>query len=278
MKNIIHIIDAFRIGRIIMLSLVTGSTTYCFGGSGKNVILSTLFGACLALAGFYLDSLLDRQKDKAGGKKSNPFVTGELSVKTGYLLMLISIGICIAIAMTVNPYILLPCFGVMLTVLGLNKGILDTPILSAVSLGCIQALYVLAGGMFAQSIGQGVMLTALFLLFAMTGGRVIGDVRDLPYDTTVDTITIPIKYGIVFTRVFLWVNELIAYGLGIAVYLVEDLRIGYLYSILAIAVCGSIINLLFTAKPEPKVAVFANRMSLGILGSFFVLAMILGRH
>jgi 4-hydroxybenzoate polyprenyltransferase len=261
-----------------MLAMVAGSTSYCFGGSQQQVFWAAAVGACLALAGFYLDSLLDKHKDQTEGKNNNPFATNEMSVKTGYVLVILCIGVCVSIALTIDPAILIPCALVIGIVVGMNRGILDSPVLRALGLGMLQALYVVIGGMFAHGLGYGIILTALFLFFAMTGGRVIGDVRDMPYDLAGSSQTIPVKYGIGFTIVFLWINELIAYSIGIILYLVEDVGRRYLFCIIAIAVCGSIINLFFTAKPEPKVAILANRMSLGLLGSLFVLAMILGRH
>jgi len=276
-KKLVRIFEAWRIARVIMLVLITGSTAYGFGGSSKNVIFASLIAAFLALGGFYLDYLADWRKDRASGKMLNPIASGEMSPELGLVFVIVGTGTSGVLGFLTNPLILLPWAGVILVVSGLAVGILDTPILRAVSLGAIQGFYALIGGLSSGSFGWGVILIALFLLFAMTGGRVMGDVRDLHHDIKVDTMTIPRKYSRRWANIFLLTNEVIAYAAALSVYWIGALSQGYFYCILGIIVAGIIINLIFVTKPTPRIANLTNKLSLGVLGMLYVLGMIFGR-
>jgi 4-hydroxybenzoate polyprenyltransferase len=261
-----------------MMALVTGSTAYGFGGSSKQVILAGLTASFLAVGGFYLDHLADWRKDRKSGNMLNPIASGEMSPGLGLVFVIVGIGTSAVLGFLTNPQALLPLAGVVLVVSGLAAGVLDTPILRAISLGAIQGLYVLIGGLSAGDLGWGVMLTALFLLFAMTGGRVMGDVRDLPHDAQANTMTIPRKYGTRWAAGFLLVNEVIAYAIALSVYLSGALGERYLYCVLGIIIAGSVINLIFVSRPTPRIAGLTNGLSLGVLGMLYILGMVLGRN
>jgi 4-hydroxybenzoate polyprenyltransferase len=272
-----EVLESGRLGRVIMMFLVTASTAYGFGGQWKQVILVGICGAFLALGGFYIDYHFDRQKDKISGKTLNPIATGKISKHTGILLIIIGCSASGVIGLLINPMILLPWLFVILVIIGMAQGFLDTPILRAISLGILQGLYVIIGGIASGNFNFGVLLIALFLLFAMTGGRVMGDVRDLPHDIKANTLTIPQKYGLVWSKIFLIINEIIAYIVAISVYWIGALSIGYFYCMLLIAVIGTIINLVFIIRTTPRIADITNKLSLGVLGMLYVLGMILGR-
>jgi len=105
----------------------------------------------------------------------------------------------------------------------------------------------------------------------------MGDVRDLPHDTRVNTMTIPQKYGLRWGAIFLLTNEVAAYIIVLSVYWFGALGQGYFYCVLSIIIVDTIINLIFVTKPTPKIASLTNVLSLGILGMLYVLGMILGR-
>jgi 4-hydroxybenzoate polyprenyltransferase len=272
-----RIIEAWRIGRVIMMALVTGATAYGFGASTRSVALASLSASFLALSGFYLDDLADWRKDRASGKLLNPIASGELSPRTALVLIIVSVSASAFLGFITHPCSLLPLSGVLLIVGGLGIGVLDTPVLRAVSLGTIQGLYVLLGALAANYAGWAAILSALFLLFAMTGGKVMGDVRDLRHDSRARTMTIPRKYGLRWASAFLLINEALAYLVALSVYATGALRIGYLYCILGIVLAGTAINLLFVSRPTPNVADLTNKLSLGVLGMLFVVGMVLGR-
>jgi 4-hydroxybenzoate polyprenyltransferase len=272
-----RIFESWRVGRVLMMAVVTGSTAYGFGARLREVILASLAACFLAVGGFYLDYLADWQKDRQSGKMLNPIASGEMSSAAGRILVAVSLGTSAVLGALTNPWVLLPLAGVVAVVSGLAVGILDTPFLRAVSLGALQGLYVLIGGVAAGGLGWGVVLTALFLLFAMTGGRVMGEVRDLPYDLQTDTRTIPQRYGTPWAIGFLLINELLSYATALSVYWVAPMAVGYLYCILGIVVAGTVLNLVFALKPEPRVADMTNKLSFMLLGTLYVLGMVLGR-
>lgn len=102
------IFEGLRIGRIIMLALVTGSTTYGFGGSSKEVSLAGLIAAFLAFGGFYLDHLMDWKKDKAAGNMLNPIARGKVSSRLGLAFVIVGFGTSAVLGFLMNPLILLP--------------------------------------------------------------------------------------------------------------------------------------------------------------------------
>lgn len=277
-KKIWRILEAGRVGRLIMMALVTGSTAFGFGGSALQVGGAAITAVFLALGGFYLDYRADWKKDRASGKMLNPIAQGKMSPAVGTILAVVGIGVSGISGFFINPWILLPWAGVILIVGGMAMGILETPILRSVGLGAIQGMYVLIGSLAAHRFEVGAVVIVLFLFFAMTGGRVMGDVRDMPYDIKVKTITIPQRYGLRAASIFLIFNEVFAYGCALAGYWLGGFRPGYLYCILGIVGMGMAINLVFIARPTPRRADLTNKMSLGVLGMLYVAGMILGRR
>jgi len=259
-----------------MFILITGSVTYGLGGSPLNVALAGIIGATLSAAGFYLDYLADHKRDRATGKMSNPIARRAISPQTTRSIILLCLATSAILSTFVNPWILLPLASVVLVV-GLAIGILDTPLLRAFSLAALQGFYVIIGALVANRFELGVLLLALFLFFAMTGGRILGDTRDLPHDKKTDTMTIPKKYGIRWASYCYLINEAIAYLLALSVYATGLLGPRYLYCIIGIVTVGIPLSLIFIRRPSPEIANITNMLSLGILGMLFVFGMTLGK-
>jgi len=266
----------WRLGRIIMFILITSSVSYGLGGSLINNILAGLVGAVLSAGGFFFDYLGDYQKDRESGNMKNPIARGTLSPKGGLIIIISCFAISSVICIIINPWALIPLICLIGVIGGLVHGILDTALLRSFSLGALQGFYVLIGAFFAFKFELSVILLAIFLFFAMTGARVLGDTRDLPYDQKTDTSTIPKKYGVKWAGYFLLINEIIAYVFAIAVYLVGLFGIGYLVCIIIIII-GVFLNLTFILRPTPKVARIVNVLSLAILGMLFIIAMVIGK-
>jgi 4-hydroxybenzoate polyprenyltransferase len=266
-----------RINRILMFILIAGSVAYGLGGTWLNVVLTGLIGATLSGAGFYMDYFADYKKDRASGKMTNPIARGSMSPRTGLSIAAVFLGTSAILSLLVNPWLLLLLGCVMLIVAGLAIGILDTPILRAFSLGALQGFYVLIGALAASRFERGVFLLVLFLLFAMTGGRVLGDMRDLPYDQKTEKMTIPKKYGIRWASYFYLVNEILAYIFGLLVYATGLLGIGYLYCIIGVIIVGVPMSLAYVRNPSPRMGNIANMLSFGILGMLFVIGLIIGK-
>ena len=121
-----RVVAAWGIDRIVVAALVTGSTAYGFGATSEGALEAGLTAVFLALGGVYLDHVVDWRKDREAG------------IGTGVILGVVT-----------HPWVLLPIAGVLLIVGCLAAGLLDAPFLRAVSLGVLQGLYVLVGGVSA---------------------------------------------------------------------------------------------------------------------------------
>ncbi|UCC20354.1 MAG: UbiA family prenyltransferase [Promethearchaeota archaeon] len=267
----------WRLGRILMFFFITSSVSFGLGGNLINIILAGIIGATLSAGGFFFDYLGDYKKDRESGNLKNPIARGTLSPRAGLIFVVLCFAISITICIIINFWALIPLFCLIGVIGGLVYGILDTALLRSISLGALQGFYVLIGALFAYKFELSVILLSLFLFFAMTGARVLGDTRDLPYDQKTDTSTIPKKYGLKWGSWFLLFNEFLAYIIGIMIYLLGLLGIGYLICMIIIIAIGIPLNLLYFFHPTPKTARIANVLSLAILGSLFVIAMLIGR-
>lgn len=267
----------WRVGRIIMFIMITGSVAYGFGSSLLNVLLASILGATMSASGFYLDYLGDYKRDKESGKISNPIAKGVISPKSMAIIIVILLSANMLIAVLINILILIPISCIIFVILGLNYGFLNTPLLRAFSLGVLQGLYVVIGALTARIFDLSVVFVATFLFFAMTGGRVLGDARDFLHDQKIDTVTIPKKYGLKWGSYFLLVNEILAYIFAVLSYFIGDFNLGYFICVVLIIIFGLPITLVFVRNPTPKTGNLVNMLSFGFLGMLFIIGMVLGK-
>ncbi len=264
-----------------MMIIVTGATAFGFGASAERIVLAAAAAGFLSFGSFLLDHLFDLRKDRVAGRAANPFAAGSIAPSAGRLLVALPLAAAAILAsLACRPSWgsgLAAACGVVVVVAGLGLGILDGPIPRAVSLGAIQGLYALLGGLAAGSPGTGLWLTALFLLLAMTGGRVLGDVRDSEQDARAGTRTIPLRCGMPGAIAFLFCFEAAAWASGAAAGWLGGLGRGWLWCLAAIAAGGTAINVFFALRPTPRRADIANRLSLGVLGGLYSLGMVLAR-
>jgi 4-hydroxybenzoate polyprenyltransferase len=258
-----------------MLGVVTAGTAFGLGASGGRSAIAGLLGAFLSLGGFLLDDYLDRDSDRAAEAPRNPLASGRASPRVVLAVCVCSFAAAAVLALLLEPWVLVPEAAVAALLLAPSRGLAKGPVARAASLGTLQALYAAIGGLVAGNAGSSLLLLALFLFFAMTGGRVLGEVRDLPADAAARTRTIPSAFGMKTASVFLVANEILAYASGIAAAFAGDLGHGYLACMVAICVLGTGINAYFLADPTPRRADLANRASLGLLGGLYSLGMVL---
>jgi 4-hydroxybenzoate polyprenyltransferase len=275
------VFDQLRIARVLMMIVVTGTTAFGFGAGAGPVALAAAAAGFLSFGSFLLDHLCDLRKDTAAGRAVNPFSAGTFPPAAGAVLIalpLVAAGALAAAACLPAWWAgLSAVVGVVLVVAGLGSGLLDGPVPRAVSLGGIQGMYALLGGLAAGPPPIGLWLIALFLLLAMTGGRVLGDVRDSGDDARAGTRTIPLRYGTSAAIAFLFCFEAAAWLAGAAASWIGGLGRGWLWCLAAIAATGTAINLSFAVRPTPRRADLANRLSLGVLGGLYSLGMVLAR-
>ena len=206
-----------------MMAVVTGTTAFGFGAPAGRIALAAGAAALLSMGCFQLDHLFDLRKDQQGKRAANPFAAGTLSPRAGSFLIAGLLAGGAGLALPLGWPALACATAIVLVVAGLGVGILDGPIARAVSLGALQGLYALLGGLSAGPARLGLWLTSVFLLLAMTGGRVLGDVRDRDADERAGTRTIPLCCGMRAAIAFLFVFETLAYLAGAAMYLFGEI-------------------------------------------------------
>jgi 4-hydroxybenzoate polyprenyltransferase len=263
----------YRIGRIAMLTLVSGTTAFGLSGNIISALLSLTAGLGTALAGFYLDHVLDMFRDRQSPHNVNPLALGTMRLPVAVMLIAVGMALAMVPALVARPLSVIPVLLVPGVVLLLHIRRLETPLVRALGLGLLQAFYVFLGASWAGAPVTRAVCLAVFLFFAMTGGKVLGDVRDLSADDLSDAPTLPRRYGLVFARIFLCASEAAAYITGITAYFLAGFGVFYLIAMLVTAAVGTVFNIYFCLNPTPARARLVNALSLSVLGMLYVTAL-----
>ena len=267
-----------RLNRTAMVAIITGSAAFAAGAGVSRSLWMTLAAWCLAVGGFSLDFYADRDLDTEGPRaeiRHNPLTDGSLSPPTGLAFSLTFIIASFVMAFLVAPWSLLPWGIILAIIVGLARHLFETAIARALTLGLLQALYVLMGAA-AGSLSPGLGLLAGMFFFAMFGGRGMIDIRDFPQDKVTRVQTLPKRYGVRRTAQFTAVCLLICYALSLAAYFTGEFSTIYLYLDLAFIAVGLVCAWLFATRPSPKLAYTLTLVFMMGMGSLICLAMILG--
>jgi 4-hydroxybenzoate polyprenyltransferase len=268
----------FRLNRTVMVAMITGAAAFTAGAGATPSLWMTLAGWCLAVGGFSLDFYADRDLDIKGPRaeiRHNPLADGSLSPPTGLAFSLVFIAGSFVVTFLVTPWALLPWGITLAVIVGLALHLFETPLARALTLGLLQALYTLMGGM-AGRLSPGLGLLAGMFFFAMFGGRGMIDIRDFPQDEVTRVQTLPKRYGVKRTAQFTAVCLLIAYALSLAAYFTGEFSTVYLYLDVAFIAIGLICVWLFATRPSPKMAYALTLVFMMGEGFLICLAMILG--
>jgi 4-hydroxybenzoate polyprenyltransferase len=267
-----------RPNRTPMLAIITSAAAFAAGAGISKSLWMALIGFCLAAGGFSLDYLADRDLDLEGvraAQRRNPLAEGKLSPRAGLIFSLSSIFTSLIMLVFISPPSIYPWLFIVLVIYGLAVHWFETPLMRAFTLGILQALYILMGALAGQ-LSTGLVLLSLMFFFAMFAGRGLTDIRDYPLDDKTRVLTLPKRYGIRKTTIFIFVGLLIAHVFGLSAYWTGEFHSIYLYIMLAATLVGLTCSLIFIAKPSPHLAhiftiVFMVGEGLGI-----TLALILG--
>ena len=268
----------FRLNRTMMVAVITGAAAFAAGAGSARSLWMTLAGWCLAVGGFSLDFYADRDLDREGPRaemRHNPLTDGSLSPRTGLIFSWTSIAVSLVITALVAPGALLPWSGVLAVVVALALHIFETPLSRALTLGGLQALYLLLGAA-AEHLSPGLGLLAGMFFFAMLGGRGMTDIRDFPQDSATRIQTLPNRYGVKRTAQFTGVCLVVAYALSLAAYLTGEFSAIYLYLDWVFIAVGLICAWLFVRRPSPRLAHVLTLVCMMGLGLLITLAMVLG--
>ena len=266
-----------RLNRTAMVALITGAGAFAAGAGDVRALAMTLAGWCLAVGGFSLDFYADRDLDVTGPRaevRHNPLADGSLSPTIGLAFSLTFIALSLVVTVLVAPWALLPWDVILAIIVGLALHRFETPLARAATLGLLQALYVLLGGL-AGRLSPGLLLLAAMFFFAMFGGRG-ADIRDFPQDQATRVQTLPLRYGSKRTAQFTAVSLLIAYALSLAAYFTGEFSAAYLYLDLVFIAVGLVCAWLFATRPSPRLAYAMTIVFMMGLGSLICLAMVVG--
>jgi 4-hydroxybenzoate polyprenyltransferase len=267
-----------RLNRTVMVAMITGAAAFSAGAGVRHAMLIALAGWCLAVGGFSLDFYADRDLDSEGPRaemRHNPLTDGSLSASTGLALSVTFIVISFSLTLLIAPWALLPWGIILAVIVGLALHLFERPLTRALTLGLLQGVYAIMGGVTGR-LSPGLWLLAGMFFFAMFGGRGMIDIRDFPQDEVTRVQTLPKRYGVRRTAQFTAICLLIAYALSLAVYFTGEFGPIYLYLDLAFIVVGLVCAWLFVTRPGPKLAYILTLMCMMGMGSLICLAMILG--
>jgi len=267
-----------RLNRSPMVAIVAGTAAFAAGVGAGRALWMTLAGFCLAVGGFSLDLYADRDLDAAGpraARRHNPFAAGALAPAAGLAFSGAFILVSLALLVALFPAALLPWVAILAVIVGLALHAFETPLARALTLGALQALYALMGGM-AGRLSGGLALFAAVLFFAMFGGRGMIDVRDFAQDQATRLPTMPQRYGLRRTAQFTAVCLVVSCALSLAAYWVGPFNRIYLYLDLLFIAVGLACAGLFVARPTPRRAHILTNICMVGEGLLICLAVVLG--
>jgi len=267
-----------RLNRTIMVAMISGTAAFAAGAGVTHSLGMGLAGWLLAVGGFSLDFYADRDLDREGPRakiRHNPFTDNSLSPPIGLAFSVTFIVGSGLVTLLIAPWALLPWGIILSVVVGLARHIFESPITRALTLGLLQALYVLMGSA-AGSLSLGLGLFAAMFFFAMFGGRGVIDIRDFPQDKVTRVQTLPKRYGVKRTAQFASLCLLVAYALSLAVYFTGEFNAIYLYLDLVFIAVGLVCAWLITTRPTPGMAYALTLVFMMGMGSVICLAAILG--
>jgi 4-hydroxybenzoate polyprenyltransferase len=267
-----------RLNRTVMVAMISGAAAFTANAGATTTVWMTMAAWCLAVGGFSLDFYADRDLDAEGPRaemRHNPLTDGSLSPSIGLAFSMTFIAISFATTLLVAPWALLPWGTILAIIVGLALHIFERPLTRALTLGLLQGLYVLLGGVSGR-LSPGLWLLAGMFFFAMFGGRGMIDIRDFPQDTVTRVQTLPKRYGVKRTAHFTAFCLLITYALSLAVYFTGEFNPIYLYLDLTFITVGVVCAWLFATRPSPKLAYILTLVCMMGMGSLICLAMILG--
>jgi 4-hydroxybenzoate polyprenyltransferase len=261
-----------------MVSLIAGCGAFAARAGLWRSLHAALAGLLLASGGFALDFTADWRLDRRGQRnrrRRNPVASGDLSPRAGLAFSLSFLAAGLAAAALLSPWALLPAAAIAGVVAALALHKLETPILRLLSLGLLQALYVLLGAASGR-MSWGMLLLAGMFFVAMMGGRAMTDIRDYPTDVATPVQTLPKRYGL---KASAWTSAALlhlAFALSLAAYATGEFNRLYLYLAIPYVLAGLGGAWLFVLRPSPHLAARLTYFFMMGEGTLICLAMVLG--
>jgi 4-hydroxybenzoate polyprenyltransferase len=168
-----------------------------------------------------------------------------------------------------------PAAILLITYWGLAAGVFDGPFGRAITLGLLQALYVLLAAAATGSISGLMIWVATVFFTAMVGARALGDIRDLPSDLQTDTRSLAKVFGIRVTSWILPIAITISLLISLRVYALGAFDKDYLILTFLSFGPGIVMAWSFFSRPTSNYAFILQGFywSVGIL---YMLALLIG--
>ncbi len=266
-----------RPGRVVMISSLTWVSASVSDVPSPKLWIITFGGMFLAMAGFSLDIYTDRETDKKASLPwpINPISAGMMTAKAAIRWIAFFLVAGLSLCGAVHLLTLIPAALLLLTFWGLSIGIFDGPLGRSVTLGLLQALYVLLAAAATGTISRLMIWIALVFFFSMVGARAVADIRDLPSDLKTKTRSLAKVYGVRVTSWILPCAITIALLVSLRVYLLGAFDSDYLFLTLLSFGPGVILAWSFPFRPTSNYAFILISLywSVGIL---YMLALFFG--
>jgi len=266
-----------RPGRVLMIVTLTWVSASVAKVSMPGQWIISFAGMFLAMAGFALDIYTDRKTDKESLRSwpVNPISAGMMTEKAAKRWIVVFLAVGLALSITANPLTLVPASLLLLIYLGLSVGILDGPFGRAITLGLLQALYVLLAAAATGTISGLMIWVALVFFTAMVGARAVADIRDLPNDLQTETRSLPKVFGVRLTSFILPIFITISFIISLHIYTFGTFDKNYLVCTLLSFGPGVVLAWSFPFRPTPNYAFILIGPYFGI-GILYMLALLLG--
>jgi 4-hydroxybenzoate polyprenyltransferase len=279
MNKLVGFLKLFRINRTIMVAAITGTGAFASGAGAPRSLLMTLAGFLLATGGFSMDFVADRHLDMTGPRaqhRLNPVADNTISPVFGLVFSLVFIAASFILLLLVSPMSLVPWLITVAVITGLALHWFEGAISRAFTLGLLQGLYTLMGGMSGK-LTPGVLLLSAMFFFAMFGGRAVTDIRDFLQDKNTPVETFPKRYGVKTAVLFASVCIITALIISIVAYFTGEFNRMYLYFDSAFVGLGVVLVTLLAVKPTPAMAQFLTYAFMMGAGSVICIAVVMGK-
>ena len=277
--NIRGFLALVRPGRVLMVSSLTWVSAFVANVPWPQQWTITVGGAFLAMAGFALDFYTDCEADRRAPRPwpINPLSTGMMKARTARKWIACFVVLGLSLCVWTHLVTLVPAAVLLLTYWGLAAGTLDGPVGRAVTLGLLQALYVLLAAAATGGIPLLMLWVAAVFFMAMIGARAAADIRDLPTDLLTQTQTLPKVIGVQATSWIMPIAISIAALISLGIYRFGPFDEDYLIWTIASFGPAVVLAWSFPIRPTPNYAFILVWPYWGI-GILYMVALVTGSY
>ncbi len=273
------LLSLVRPGRVLMVSSLTWVSAFVANVPWPEQWIITFGGAFLAMAGFALDFYTDSEADRKAPRPwpINPMSTGMMEAKTARRWIALFVFAGLSLCAWADLFTLIPAAILLLIYWGLAAGTLDGPVGRAITLGLLQASYVLLAAAATGEIPVLMLWIAAVFFTAMVGARAAADIRDLPTDLLTETRTLPKVIGVQGTSWIMPIAITISALISLGIYIFGPFDQDYLIWTIVSFGPAVILAWSFPFRPTPNYAFILVWPYWGI-GILYMVALVTGNY